>query len=52
MTKAELIQENKELKSEVDELTDNAIIYRTTIANMKANHRLAIDILKTTLGVE
>ena len=52
MTKAELTQENKELKKEIAELKEHVEILINNIGIAESKQRLAIQLLKTTLGVE
>lgn len=56
MTKAELIQENKELREIVDKLESKVLFLEREKDSSKrfihTRNRLAIEVLKTTLGVE
>jgi len=51
LTKAELVQENEELKKEQARLIETISVLRTREHSVEAKHLLAIQLLKATLGV-
>ena len=49
LTKAELVQENEELKKEQARLIETISVLRTREHSVEAKHLLAIQLLKATL---